>query len=188
MKKCWMSLLMTGLCGMAQAAMVNYSITGAAGDNWSGQFEVQSLDVTPSDWLQENVLSFSANGWETILASADDTLFYVGSSSGGFLQWVNYDFGTGPTYGLTLYSSALYTDLVANSWGTTWNALIGKSYAIDTGEDKQTTFLGPEGSLTSTGGQISFSMSAVPEVSSSFTLLGLFTSGLMLRRRAKSLR
>ena len=93
-----------------------------------------------------------------------------------------------PTYGLTLYSSALYTDLVGNSWGTTWNALIGKSYAIDTGEDKQTTFLGPEGSLTSTGGQISFSMSAVPEVSSSFALLGLFTSGLMLRRRAKSLR
>ncbi len=172
---------MTGLCGMAQAAMVNYSITGATGDNWSGQFEVQSLDVTPSSY-GGNVLSFSANGWEPILAS---TGFYVGSNSEGYLTWVNF----GPaTYGLTLYSSALYTDIVANNWGTTWNALIGNSYAIDTGGDKQTTFLGPEGSLTSTGGQISFSMSAVPEVSSSFTLLGLFTSGLMLRRRAKSLR
>jgi hypothetical protein len=177
-----MFLLMTGLCGMAQAAMVNYSITGATGNNWSGQFEVQSLDVTPSDWQEENVLSFSANGWEPILASADDTMFYAGFNSQGYVTWVNWD-NDGPEYGLTLYSLELYADLVANNWGTTWNALNGKSYAIDTGGDNQTTFLGPEGSLTSTGGQISFSMSAVPEVSSSFTLLGLFTSGYVAPTR-----
>jgi hypothetical protein len=34
----------------------------------------------------------------------------------------------------------------------------------------------------------SMSMSAVPEVTSSFTMLGLITSGLLLRRRTKTLR
>jgi len=32
------------------------------------------------------------------------------------------------------------------------------------------------------------SMSAIPEVTSSFTMLGLISSGLLLRRRAKNLR
>ena len=42
-----------------------------------------------------------------------------------------------------------------------------------------------EGSPATTA---SLSMSAVPEVTSSFTMLGLISSGLLLRRRTKALR
>ena len=185
-----MSLFMTGLCGMAQATMVTYSITGATGDNWTGQFDVQSLAVPASDWMLKNVLSMSANGWDPIVcSSAPGYMFYYGSNSEGWLTWCLYvPAGGGGPYGLTLNSAALGATIKANGWGTTWNDLNGKSYAIDTGEGKQTVFLDPTmGSLTGTGGQISFSMSAIPEVTSSFTLLGLISSGLMLRRRTKIL-
>ena len=43
----------------------------------------------------------------------------------------------------------------------------------------------PNASITTGGGG---DVSAVPEVTSSFTLLGLITGGLMMRRRTKTLR
>jgi len=180
----------------ASATLVDYSITGATGNNWSGQFDVSNLAVVACD-NGGNTLSISARDWLPINSSPPSNhMFYFGSG-GTQLSWVYYDFLPDPdvVYGLTIDSAELSEAVQANGWSTTWNDLIGHSYAIDTGLDPDTerqlqvTFADPtHGSLTGTGGQISFSMSAVPELTSSFTLLGLMSSGLLLRRHTQRIR
>jgi hypothetical protein len=184
MKNKWIiTLALVALCGMAQASLVNYYITGATGDNWSGQFEVADLNVSASD-NSGNTLSISANEWSPIYSDTPGYMFYFGSG-GSYLEWVCYD--TVPAewvaYGLKFNSADLNTTLAANEWGTTWNELSGNTYAIDTGTS--VVFDHPtQGSLTGTGGQISFA--AIPEPATALTLAlgGLLITGY--RRMRKS--
>ena len=184
------------LISPAMATLVNYSITGSDNDNWTGQFEVTSL-YGAANTMDGNTLSMSANTWDPIVCATVGTpmdgsfsAFGVETDSLGYVYWNEFQFVWMPmsmgTYGLELNSIGLYTALNADA---TWNDLIGQSYDIKTLEgDGVVSFHDPLGTLTGTGGQISFSLNAVPEVTSSFTLLGLIASGLMLRRRSKHLR
>ncbi len=176
MKNRWIiTLALVALCGMAQASLVSYYITGATGDNWSGQFDVADLNVSASD-NSGNTLSVSADGWSPLAFN------YFGSGGGGWLCWTD-EYGNG----LTFVSPDLNNFLVAGGeWNTTWNDLIGNSYGIISLEyQKEVTFVHPdEGSLSGTGGQISFA--AIPEPATALTLMlgGLLITGY--RRMRKS--
>ena len=184
MKKRTVAGIAIALCGMASAAFISYTITGASGDNWSGQFEVVSLDVAVNfmsydDPPVENTLGLSANGWEPVGFN------YHGSGGGGWLGWQEYDFDTYEAYGLTLVSQELYADVYNNA---TWNDLAGKTYVISSMIDDteyKTEFYHPtEGLLQGTGGQISFA--AVPEPATALSLMlgGLVIAGYRRVRKA----
>ena len=163
------TLVIVGLCGMTQASLVNYFITGTTGDNWSGQFEVVDLNGSASD-NSGNTLSVSANGWTPL------TFGYFGSNGEGWTCWTDENGN-----GLTFVSPSLGNLLAAGGkWNTTWNDLIGHSYEIVSLDyQKEVVFNHPdEGSLSGVGGQISFA--AIPEPASALmivfgaTLIALF--------------
>jgi hypothetical protein len=161
------------LCVTAQADIVTYTITGATGNNWSGQFEVVNLNLAASSWDFEpnsNIIGVTADEWSQVNS------FYFGSNAQGLIQWNNFS-----GQGLKLQSPDLYS---AISSGATWNQLIGDTYTI-TSTDYNTEFKHPtEGTLSGTGGQISFA--AVPEPATALTLGlgGLLIAGY--RRLSKS--
>ena len=185
-------LASVALISPAKATLVNYSIIGSDNDNWTGQFEVTSLNVLANS-MDGNTLTMSANAWDPIACATTppDCFFGVETDSTGCVYWNELIFAAEPPfisqYGLELYSIGLYTAL---NTGATWNDLIGQSFDLKTleGDPGDVSFYAPLGHLTGKGGQISFSLSSVPEVTSSFTLFGLISSGLLLRRRAKNLR
>ena len=175
MKNRWiLTLALVALCGMAQASLINYFITGATGDNWSGQFDVVDLNGSVSD-NSGNTLSVSANGWTPV------TFGYFSSSGYGWTYWTDEK----NENGLSFVSPDLGSFLEAGgAWDTTWNDLIGNSYEIIS-TDEYVTFMHPvEGMLRGTGGQISFA--AIPEPATALTLAmgGLLITGY--RRMRKS--
>lgn len=170
------------LCGTSQADIIKYTINGATGDNWSGRFEVADLNISASD-NSGNTLSISAGDWSPIYSDTPDYMFYFGSG-GTYLEWVCYDTANGwQSYGLKLYSADLNATLAADEWGTTWNDLIGNTYAIDAGTDvyfHHSTGVDFHG----IGGQISFAAIPEPATALSLVLGGLLITGYRRIRKA----
>jgi hypothetical protein len=140
---------------------------------------VLDLNVSASDWSLGNTLSISAGEWSPIYSDTPDYMYYFGSG-GEHLEWVCYDTANGwQSYGLKLDSADLKTTLQADEWNTTWNDLIGNTYALDTGTDvyfHHSTGVDFHG----IGGQISFA--AVPEPATAL-ILGLGGALIALYRR-----
>ena len=177
-----MITLLTAAVEANGAYSVNYTISGASGDNWSGQFSLGDLGLTVDN--MDNYLSVSANGLTPVNMAGG--VGYVGSSSGGWLTWM------GDGGDLTLGSLELYNAINAGgTWGGTWNDLIGHSYnIIPLDYQPNAVFTASDGGFTGHGGVIAFSASAssVPEPSQVVSLLALCGVGSLgalvkLRRR-----